>query len=69
MTGDFFGVMPMLDGTATEGAFVTASRCRLLKLFREDFHPSGNHPFGDRRAYPCHRCAPPCLAYLRRRAD
>jgi voltage-gated potassium channel len=38
LTGDFFGVMPMLDGKATEGAFVTASRCRLLKLFREDFH-------------------------------
>ena len=30
--------MPMLNGMATEGAFVTASRCRLLKLFREDFH-------------------------------
>ena len=38
LTGDFFGVMPMLDGKATEGAFVTSSRCRLLKLFREDFH-------------------------------
>jgi CRP-like cAMP-binding protein len=38
MTGDFFGVVPMLDGMATEGAFVTASSCRLLKLFREDFH-------------------------------
>jgi CRP-like cAMP-binding protein len=23
---------------ASEGAFVTLSRCRLLKLFREDFH-------------------------------
>lgn len=38
LTGDFFGVVPMLNGMATEGAFVTMSRCRLLKLFREDFH-------------------------------
>jgi CRP-like cAMP-binding protein len=38
MTDDFFGIVPMLDGMATEGAFVTTSRCRLLKLFRGDFH-------------------------------
>ena len=38
LTGDFFGVVPMLDGMASEGAFITLSRCRLLKLFREDFH-------------------------------
>jgi voltage-gated potassium channel len=38
LTGDFFGVVPMLNGMAIEGAFVTMSRCRLLKLFREDFH-------------------------------
>lgn len=28
----------MLEGGAHAGTFVTASRCRLLKLFREDFH-------------------------------
>ena len=38
LTGDFFGVVSMLDGDQGAGAFVTASRCRLLKLFREDFH-------------------------------
>ena len=37
-TGDFFGVGPMLGGEGTGGAFITTSRCRLLKLFREDFH-------------------------------
>lgn len=37
-TGDFFGVGAMLDGDRHAGAFVTMSRCRLLKLFREDFH-------------------------------
>jgi len=37
-TGDFFGVAAMLDGDRDAGAFVTMSRCRLLKLFREDFH-------------------------------
>ena len=37
-TGDFFGVSSMLDGVASGGAFVTSSRCRLLKLFKEDFH-------------------------------
>jgi voltage-gated potassium channel len=37
-TGDFFGVGSMLGGEARGGAFVTTSRCRLLKLFREDFH-------------------------------
>jgi voltage-gated potassium channel len=37
-TGDFFGVSSMLDGVASTGAFVTSSRCRLLKLFKEDFH-------------------------------
>ena len=37
-TGDFFGVGAMLDGDRDAGAFVTVSRCRLLKLFREDFH-------------------------------
>jgi hypothetical protein len=28
----------MLEGEPSQGAFITASRCRLLKLFREDFH-------------------------------
>ena len=37
-TGDFFGVGAMLEGEPSRGAFITASRCRLLKLFREDFH-------------------------------
>lgn len=37
-TGDVFGVSALLEGAAHQGgAFVTASRCRLLKLFREDF--------------------------------
>jgi len=37
-TGDFFGIGAMLGGEPNRGAFVTTSRCRLLKLFREDFH-------------------------------
>jgi voltage-gated potassium channel len=37
-TGDAFGIGAMLEGEPSQGAFVTASRCRLLKLFREDFH-------------------------------
>lgn len=37
-TGDFFGIAAMLEGEPSRGAFVTTSRCRLLKLFREDFH-------------------------------
>ena len=37
-TGDVFGFGAMRDGELGRGAFVTTSRCRLLKLFREDFH-------------------------------
>lgn len=37
-TGDFFGVVAMLENDTHSGSFVTASRCRLLKLHREDFH-------------------------------
>jgi voltage-gated potassium channel len=37
-TGDFFGIGAMLEGEPSQGAIVTTSRCRLLKLFREDFH-------------------------------
>jgi len=37
-TGDVFGIGAMLEGEPSGGAFVTTSRCRLLKLFREDFH-------------------------------
>jgi voltage-gated potassium channel len=37
-TGDFFGIAAMLEGEPSRGAFVTTPRCRLLKLFREDFH-------------------------------
>ncbi len=36
-TGDFFGIVSMLEGERTPGAFVTASKCRLLKLGYEDF--------------------------------
>jgi CRP-like cAMP-binding protein len=37
-TGDVFGIGAMLEGEPSRGAVVTTSRCRLLKLFREDFH-------------------------------
>ena len=36
--GDFFGIVAMLEQEATRGSFVTKSKCRLLKLHREDFH-------------------------------
>lgn len=36
-TGDFFGVVALLDGDVQPGRFVTKSRCRLLKLYRDDF--------------------------------
>lgn len=36
--GDFFGVVAMLGEELTQGSFVTKSKCRLLKLHREDFH-------------------------------
>lgn len=36
-TGDFFGAVAMLEGTAHPGRYVTLTRCRLLKLYREDF--------------------------------
>lgn len=36
--GDFFGVVAMLEEELTHGSFVTKSKCRLLKLHREDFH-------------------------------
>ncbi|HEX2840894.1 cyclic nucleotide-gated ion channel [Hyphomicrobium sp.] len=36
--GDFFGVVAMLEHDYTQGSFVTKSKCRLLKLHREDFH-------------------------------
>jgi voltage-gated potassium channel len=36
--GDFFGVVAMLEQDHTHGSFITASKCRLLKLHREDFH-------------------------------
>jgi len=37
-TGDFFGVVALLENDLNLGTFVTASKCRLLKLYREDFH-------------------------------
>jgi voltage-gated potassium channel len=36
--GDFFGVVAMLEDDSTPTSFVTKSKCRLLKLHREDFH-------------------------------
>jgi voltage-gated potassium channel len=36
-TGDFFGIVSMLEGDRTPGAFVTLTKCRLLKLHRDDF--------------------------------
>jgi voltage-gated potassium channel len=35
--GDYFGVVALLDEGVGQGSFVTASKCRLLKLHREDF--------------------------------
>ena len=36
--GDCFGVTAVLDHDTYKGSFVTTTRCRLLKLHREDFH-------------------------------
>ena len=36
-TGDFFGAVAMLDNDVSHGAFRTLGRCRLLKLYKEDF--------------------------------
>lgn len=36
-TGEVFGVVAMLENDASHGSFRTSSRCRLLKLYREDF--------------------------------
>ncbi len=36
-TGDFFGAVAMLDNDIHTGTFVTQSKCRLLKLYRDDF--------------------------------
>lgn len=35
--GEFFGVVAMLEGDRHTGAYRTTTRCRLLKLYREDF--------------------------------
>lgn len=37
-TGDVFGVAAVLENDTHHGTFVTTSKCRLLKLHREDFH-------------------------------
>ena len=37
-TGEFFGMVAMLANDLNNAAFITASKCRLLKLYREDFH-------------------------------
>ena len=43
--GDVFGVGAMLDNDVHSGAVVTSSKCRLLKLHREDFHRlAASHP-------------------------
>lgn len=36
--GDFFGVVAMLEDDGAPAAFITKTKCRLLKLHREDFH-------------------------------
>ena len=37
-TGDFFGMVAMLEHDLSRASFITSSKCRLLKLYREDFH-------------------------------
>jgi voltage-gated potassium channel len=37
-TGEFFGMVAMLEHDLNHAAFVSATKCRLLKLYREDFH-------------------------------
>ncbi|MGQ0674073.1 MAG: cyclic nucleotide-gated ion channel [Hyphomicrobium sp.] len=37
-TGEVFGIIAMLDNDLHAGSFVTAAKCRLLKLHKEDFH-------------------------------
>jgi CRP-like cAMP-binding protein len=36
--GDVFGVGAMFDDIPQDEAVITASKCRLLKLLREDYH-------------------------------
>jgi len=36
-TGDFFGAVSMLDGEPTVAPFVARTKCRLLKLYQQDF--------------------------------
>ncbi len=47
-TGDFFGVVALLDNDVNPGRFQTLTRSRLLKLYREDFHrlEAGNQAVG-----------------------
>jgi voltage-gated potassium channel len=37
-TGEFFGAVAVVDGDSHSGAFITVTKTRLLKLYREDFH-------------------------------
>ena len=37
-TGDFFGMVAMRGDDASRVTFVTETKCRLLKLYGEDFH-------------------------------
>ena len=44
-TGDFFGEIAMLEGSNYQYSFVTGTRCRLLKLNKDDFDRIANtHP-------------------------
>ena len=36
-TGDFFGIVAVLENDINHGSFRTLTRCRMLKLYREDF--------------------------------
>lgn len=37
-TGDFFGVVALIENDVSPGRFTTKTRCRLLKIYREDFN-------------------------------
>ncbi len=40
--GEFFGSVAMLEGGPNRGSFITVSRCKLLKLYRQDFAQLAN---------------------------
>jgi voltage-gated potassium channel len=44
-TGEFFGATALLENDISPGQFTTTTKCRVLKLFKEDFHRLENlHP-------------------------